>query len=138
MREPEAPRRPRLSDPATVAAFARQLLPDDSREHFGILMLNTQNGLVAYHEVSVGTLNASLVHLREVFGPVLRVMGVAAIILIHNHPSGDPTPSREDLRLTWQLVDAGKLLEIEIHDHVIIGNGSGRFVSLANTGQLAR
>lgn len=138
VREPDAPRRPRLSDPGTVAAFARQLLPDDSREHFGILMLNTQNALVAYHEVSVGTLNASLVHPREVFGPVLRVMGVAAIILIHNHPSADPTPSREDLRLTWQLVDAGKLLEIEIHDHVIIGNGSGRFVSLANTGQLAR
>jgi hypothetical protein len=94
VREPEAPRRPRLSDPATVATFARQLLPDDSREHFGILMLNAQNGLVAYHEVSVGTLNASLVHPREVFGPVLRVMGVASIILLHNHPSGDDAQPR--------------------------------------------
>jgi DNA repair protein RadC len=65
-------------------------------------------------------------------------MGIGSLIPVHNHPSADPTPSREDLRLTWQLVDAGKLLEIEIHDHVIIGNGSGRFVSLANTGQLAR
>jgi DNA repair protein RadC len=142
VREPEAPRRPRLSDPATVATFARQLLPDDSREHFGILMLNTQNGLVAYHEVSVGTLNASLVHPREVFGPVFRVMGVAAIILIHNHPSGDVTPSREDLRLTQQLVEAGRLLDITVHDHVIIGHGpdhdgvTDKWVSLAQTGRI--
>lgn len=136
VREPEAPRRPRLSDPATVAAFARQLLPDDSREHFGILMLNAQNGLVAYHEVSVGTLNASLVHPREVFGPALRLLGVASIILVHNHPSGDPTPSREDLRLTHQLVQAAELLDLRIHDHIIIGSGSETFRSLANTGQL--
>jgi DNA repair protein RadC len=142
VREPEAPRRPRLSDPATVATFARQLLPDDSREHFGILMLNAQNGLVAYHEVSVGTLNASLVHPREVFGPVLRVMGVASIILLHNHPSGDVTPSREDLRLTRQLVEAGRLLDITVHDHVIIGHGADhdgeaeKWVSLAQTGRL--
>ena len=136
VREPEAPRRPRLSDSATVAGFARQLLPDDSREHFGILMLNAQNGLVAYHEVSVGTLNASLVHPREVFGPVMRVMGVASIILLHNHPSGDPTPSREDLRLTRQLVEAGRLLDITVHDHVIVGSGTEEYVSLAARGGL--
>jgi DNA repair protein RadC len=142
VREPEAPRRPRLSDPATVAAFARQLLPDDSREHFGALMLNAQNALVAYHEVSVGTLNASLVHPREVFGPVLRVMGVAAIILIHNHPSGDVAPSREDLRITQQLVEAGRILDIAVHDHVIIGHGpdhdgvTEKWVSLARTGKI--
>jgi DNA repair protein RadC len=137
VREPDAPRgRPRLSNPATVAAFARQLVPDDAREHFGILMLGSQNGLVAYHEVSVGTLNASLVHPREVFGPVMRMMGVAAIILVHNHPSGDPTPSREDLRLTQQLVEAGRLLDITVHDHVIVGSGSDEYVSLAQTGRL--
>jgi len=142
VREPEASRRPRLSDPATVATFARQLVPDDSREHFGILMLNAQNGLVAYHEVSVGTLSASLVHPREVFGPVLRVMGVAAIILIHNHPSGDVTPSREDLRITQELVEAGRILDITIHDHVIIGHGpdhdgaTDKWVSLAQTGRI--
>jgi DNA repair protein RadC len=127
-----------LSSPEAVTALARQLIADDAREHFGIFMLNTQNRLIAYHEVSVGTLSAALVHPREVFGPALRLMGVASLILVHNHPSADPTPSREDLRLTWQLVDAGKLLELEIHDHVIIGNGSERFVSLAHTGQLAR
>jgi len=137
VREPDAPRgRPRLSDPRRAAALARQLLPDDAREHFGVLMLDAQNGLVAYHEVSIGTLSASLVHPREVFGPVLRVMGVAAVILVHNHPSGDPTPSREDLRLTRQLVEAGRLLDITVHDHVVIGNGVEEFVSLAARGEL--
>lgn len=137
VREPDAPRgRPRLSDPATAATFTRQLLPDDAREHFGILMLDAQNGLVAYHEVSVGTLSASLVHPREVFGPALRLLGVASIILVHNHPSGDPTPSREDLRLTHQLVQAAELLDLRIHDHIIIGSGSESFRSLAHTGQL--
>jgi DNA repair protein RadC len=92
--------------------------------------------------VSVGTLNASLVHPREVFGPVLRVMGIAAIILVHNHPSGDVTPSREDLRLTQQLVEAGRLLDITVHDHVIIGHGpdhdgvTDKWVSLAQTGRI--
>src|SRR5439155_23171540 len=85
------------------------LIPDDAREHFGLLMLNAQNRVLYCHEVSVGTLSASLVHPREVFGPSFRVMGIAALILFHNHPSGDPLPSREDLRLTRQLVDSGRL-----------------------------
>src|SRR5262245_50335632 len=100
-----APSRPKLSDPAAVARLGRQIVADDAREHFWALLLDAQNGLVAAHEVSTGTLSASLVHPREVFGPALRVLGVASVVLVHNHPSGDPTPSREDLRLTRQLVD---------------------------------
>src|SRR5262245_3354977 len=69
----------------------------------------------------------------EVFGPALRE-GAAAIVLAHNHPSGDPTPSREDLRLTRQLADAGKLLDTRVHDHVVIGNGTWQWVSLAQRG----
>src|SRR5215470_7606156 len=84
-----------LGDPAAVAALARDLVPDDGREHFGVFLLNAKNGLVAYHEVSTGTLSESLVHPREVFGPALRVLGVASLILVHNHPSGDPEPSRK-------------------------------------------
>jgi len=127
-----------LSQPADVARFLRDagLIPDDAREHFGILLLNSQNGFVAHHEVSVGTLSASLVHAREVFGPALRIMGVASIILYHNHPSGDPTPSREDLRLTLQLVEGAKILDLRIHDHLILGNGSERFTSLAQQGAM--
>src|SRR5215471_12382022 len=84
-----------LSTPEAVATLARELIPDDAREHFGVFLLNARNGLIAYHKVSTGTLSASLVHPREVFGPALRVMGVASLILVHNHPSGDPEPSRK-------------------------------------------
>jgi DNA repair protein RadC len=73
------------------------------------------------------------VHPREVLGPALRE-GASALILIHNHPSGDPTPSKEDARLTRQLVDAARLMDLRIHDHVIIGNGSGAWMSFAARG----
>jgi len=66
----------------------------------------------------------------------LRVLGIASLVLVHNHPSGDPTPSREDVRLTRQLVDAGKLLDLAVHDHVIVGSGTHAYVSLAQRGAL--
>jgi DNA repair protein RadC len=134
VREPDAKPRPKLDNPALVAGLARQLISDDAKEHFWTLMLDSQNRLVAAHEVSTGTLSASLVHPREVFGPALRVLGVASIVLLHNHPSGDVTPSHEDMRLTHQLVDGAKLLDLRIQDHVIIGNGTDDFVSLASEG----
>ena len=81
--------------------------------------------------VSEGTLSASLVHPREVFKPAI-LEPAASIILLHNHPSGDPTPSREDIRLTRQLVECARLLDLRIHDHVVIGRG--RYVSLAERG----
>lgn len=130
--------RPQLSSPAVAVPVARGLIPDDAREHFVALYLDTQNRLVATHEVSVGSLSASLVDARAVFGPALRLLGVASVILAHNHPSGDPTPSREDLRLTRQLVSAGKLLEIRVHDHVILADGEGAgWVSLVERGELS-
>ena len=125
-----------ISAPEAAAALARQIIADDAKEHFWILLLNSQNRLVAAHEVSTGTLSASLVHPREVFGPALRIMGVASIVLVHNHPSGDPTPSTEDLRLTRQLVDAGRLLDIRVHDHVIVGDGTDAYTSLATRGAI--
>ena len=134
VRESPTTDRATASSPADVAALARTLIPDDAREHFLALLLDAQNRLVATHEVSSGTLSASLVHPREVFGPALRIMGVSALILVHNHPSGDPTPSREDIRLTHQLAEAGRLLDLRVHDHVILGNGTGRYVSLAERG----
>jgi DNA repair protein RadC len=134
--QPSSHARPQLNDPAGVANLARQIIADDAKEHFWILMLDAQNRLVAAHEVSTGTLSATLVHPREVFGPALRVLGVASLVLLHNHPSGDITPSREDLRLTRQLVESGKLLDIPVHDHVIIGSGTHDYTSLATTGAL--
>lgn len=125
-----------INAPATVAAIARELIPDDAKEHFIVLLLDSQLRLIAAHVVSTGTLSASLVHPRDIFGPAVRLLGVASVVLIHNHPSGDATPSREDLRLTKQLVDAGKLLDISVHDHVILGSGTDAFTSLADTGRM--
>ena len=128
-----------LSSPSAVADLIRALgehgIPDDAREHFVVLMLNAQNRLVAFHRAAIGSLSASLVHPREVFGPALRVMGVASLILVHNHPSGVPEPSCEDVRLTRQLVEAGRLLDITVRDHLILGL-SGTFVSFADRGLL--
>jgi DNA repair protein RadC len=97
--------------------------------------LNSQNHYLMHTLVSPGTLSASLVHPREVLGPALRV-GAAALILVHNHPSGDPAPSGEDLRLTRQLVEGARLIDLRLHDHIIIGNGTERWVSLAQRGAL--
>jgi DNA repair protein RadC len=93
--------------------------------------LDAQNGLLRDVVVSEGTLSASLVHPREVFKPAI-LEPAASLILLHNHPSGDPTPSREDVRLTRQLVESARLLDLRVHDHVIIGRG--RFTSLAERG----
>ena len=129
-----------LSNPAAVIDLVLTLggacIPDDAREHFIVLMLNARNRLVAFHRVSTGTLSGTLVQPRKIFGPALRTMGVASVVLVHNHPSGDPTPSREDLRLTRQLVDAGRLLDMPVHDHIIVGNGADPFMSFADRGIL--
>jgi DNA repair protein RadC len=91
------------------------------REQFRVLLLNTKNQVLAVETVSVGTLNSSLVHPREVFKQAV-VKSAAAVILVHNHPSGDPGPSSEDLEITRRLHDAGKLIGIEVLDHIIIGD----------------
>ncbi len=126
-----------LSSPQDVALLARDLVrdADDDREHFWAVLLNAQNHYLMHTLVSIGTQSASLVHPREVFGPALRE-GAAGLVLIHNHPSGDPTPSAEDLRLTRQLADGAQLLDLRLHDHVIVGNGTDRWASLAQRGDL--
>jgi DNA repair protein RadC len=126
-----------LNDPAAVALLAMDLAKaeDDDKEHMWAILLNTQNRYLMHTPVSMGTQAASLVHPREVFGPALRE-GAASIILVHNHPSGDPTPSREDLCLTRQLAECARLLDMRLHDHIVIGNGTWAWVSLAQRGAL--
>ena len=92
---------------------------DNKKEHFVVFYLDTRNQQIKREIISVGTLNASLVHPREVFEPAIR-HNAAHIIIAHNHPSGDPEPSQEDLVLTRRLTEAGKILGIELLDHVII------------------
>ena len=95
---------------------------DETKEFFLALHLDSKNRLLCLDHVSVGSLNASVVHPREVFKSCL-LSSAAAVILLHNHPSGDPTPSREDLELTGRLKEAGELLGIKVLDHVVIGSG---------------
>jgi len=120
-----------LSAPADVYAAFGPLMEDLPREVFRVALLDAQNGLLRDRVISQGTLSASLVHPREVFKPAI-LESAASVILLHNHPSGDPTPSREDVRLTRQLVECARLLELRVHDHVVIGRG--RYVSLAERG----
>ncbi len=120
-----------LGSPEAVFARFGPLMEDLKKEEFRVVLLNAQNGYIKDEIISEGTLSASLVHPREVFRPAIRE-SAASLILLHNHPSGDPTPSKEDLRLTRQLVECAKLLDLRIHDHVIIGRG--KFVSLARRG----
>ena len=120
-----------LSSPEQVFARYGPLMEDLKKEVFRVALLDSQNGHLRDVVISEGTLSASLVHPREVFKPAI-LESAASVILLHNHPSGDPSPSREDLRLTRQLVDCSKLLDLRIHDHVIIGRE--RFVSLAQRG----
>jgi DNA repair protein RadC len=107
------------------------LLKDRKREEFHSVLLDGKNRVIREDRVSVGSLTASIVHPREVFGPALRESADAAIF-VHNHPSGDPEPSAEDIEITARLVDAGALLGIRVLDHVIVGDGC--YVSLHQKG----
>src|SRR5262245_40698653 len=126
-------RRPVLASPAEVYARYAPFMEDLRREVFRLALLDAKTALLRDVIVSEGTLSGSPVHPREVYKPAI-LEPAASIILLHNHPSGDPSPSREDVRLTRQLVECSRLLDLPIHDHVIIGRE--RFVSMAQRGDL--
>lgn len=109
-----------IKSPDDMAEILRAYLDGVDREHFCIAMLDRKGNLLGLNTVSIGTLSSSVVHPREVFKPAI-VIGAASIILCHNHPSGDTTPSREDIDVTRKLIEGGKILSIEVLDHVIIG-----------------
>ena len=125
--------RPVITSPDTVSEIMQPFCELHCEEHFYCLFLSTKNRINGIHEVSIGTLNAAVVHPREVFKAAI-LSNSAAVILVHNHPSGDPSPSPEDIQLTRQLVEAGKLLDMPVLDHVIIGNR--RYSSLKERGIL--
>ena len=131
VREPvlEFPK-PQITCPQDAFAILKHQLAWEDREIFATVILNARNHVLGINTVSVGTLNASLVHPREVF-KVPIIMGAANLILAHNHPTGDTAPSREDIDLTRRLKQSGDLLGIEIFDHVIIGGTS--FLSMKET-----
>ena len=117
---------PTITSPADVLGLLTDI-KDLRKEYFVALFLNVRNQVICRENVSVGSLNASLVHPREVFVPAVG-SSAASVILAHNHPSGDVTPSREDIELTRRMVQAGEIMGIEVLDHLIVG--SERFLSM--------
>jgi len=127
--QPELPERIRGSEDAIsycTKRFAR-LAADGKQEEFHIVTLDTQHGPLSDHRITVGTLDASLVHPREVFRAAIRD-GASAILLVHNHPSGDPTPSREDIAVTDRLSKVGELIGIRVLDHIVVAKHGGRSI----------
>lgn len=127
------PTAPRIREPEDVARLFQPRLRDLQVEEFHLLALDSQSQVLRQILVTRGLLNSSLVHPREVFRAAI-AEAAAGIIVVHNHPSGDPTPSAEDRTVTRQLAEAGRLLDLPLYDHVIIGGD--RFVSLATLGLL--
>jgi len=108
-----------LTSPQKVADYLREKIGREKKEHFVILLLDSQNNLIRIDDISIGTLNEALVHPREVFEPAIRLLA-SRMILAHNHPSGDLDPSDEDLKLTQRLQSVGEVLGIPIIDHFIV------------------
>ncbi len=127
------PQPERIRGPADVHRFYAGRMRDLAVEEFHVLALGSQSQVLADLLITRGILNSSLVHPREVFRAAI-AEAAAGIIVVHNHPSGDPTPSADDRTVTRQLVDAGRLLDLPVYDHVIVGGE--RFVSFAEGGLL--
>jgi len=127
---PEPGRLPVIRMPEDVFKYLNEM-KRLKKEEFRGLYLNTRNKLLYEEIISIGTLTANLVHPREVFAPALEYLAVG-LIVAHNHPSGDPAPSKEDIKLTQRLVEAGKIMGIDLLDHIVIGNNS--FSSLKEMG----
>ena len=124
-----------IANPATAAEIINQVfdMENQPNEVFAILCLNTKNKVAGAHIISQGSLSSSIVHPREVFKAAI-ANNAASIILAHNHPSGDPEPSRDDIETTHRLVNAGNILGINVLDHIIIGDG--RYISLKEQGMM--
>ncbi|WP_227936713.1 RadC family protein [Alkalihalobacillus deserti] len=120
-----------IRSPEDVSNYVMEDMRFLHQEHFDCLYLNTKNQVLHRKTVFIGSLNASICHPREIFKEAFR-RSAASVICLHNHPSGDPTPSREDIEVTKRLAEAGKLLGIELLDHIIIGDR--KFVSLKEQG----
>ena len=121
----------KITCPDEVARYLRRRVQDDAREHFVAIYLDGRHRPIADSIISVGTATASLVHPREVFQPAIGI-GACALLIAHNHPSGDVTPSAEDLEVTRRLAEAGRVLGVTLLDH-IVWTRSGAFQSLRET-----
>ena len=123
--------RPKIDSPASLADIVRPLMTGLPNEELWIALLNTRNGLIKLVRLYSGSLNTSLIRMAEIFREAI-VENAAGIIVCHNHPTGDPSPSAEDVAVTRAMIETGKLLDITVLDHLVIGDS--RFVSLKERG----
>ncbi|NLV36303.1 MAG: DNA repair protein RadC, partial [Clostridiaceae bacterium] len=120
-----------IRSPVEISSLLMEEMRHLQKEVFKIVMLNTKNHIIKHLNISVGCLNSSIVHPREVFSEAVKV-GCSALLLVHNHPSGDPGPSTEDIETTQRLINAGSILGIKVLDHIVIGDG--RYISFREQG----
>ena len=123
----------KITSSADVYTYMKNELTFKKKEHFVAILLDTKNVIIAEETISIGDLSSTIVNPREVFKPAIK-KSAKSIILVHNHPSGDPTPSMEDLQITKRLVDAGEILDISVLDHIIIGKD--KFYSFKKEGNI--
>lgn len=123
----------RISSPKDAADYVMDEMKYLQKEHLRVIMLNTKNMVICSKDVSMGSLNSSIVHPREIYTEAIKRCS-ASIIICHNHPSGDPTPSLEDINITKRLAECGKIIGIELIDHIVIGDGT--YISLKEKGVL--
>lgn len=128
---PELGKKPVVKTPDEVVSLVRGKLKDKKKEHFLVLLLDTRGQLIKISEISIGSLDSSIVHPREVFKEAISA-SAASVILVHNHPSGVPEPSKDDIKLTERLVQTGEVIGIEVLDHIVISNNN--YVSLKREG----
>ena len=128
-----AEERVRIKCPEDIAQLFLERLRYEKKEHFKCLLINSRGEILEEHEVSVGDINSSVSHPREVFSPAVR-RSAGSVAFVHNHPSGDPSPSQEDIDSTKRLVEVGELLGIPVIDHIIIGDGD--YVSMKGLGYI--
>lgn len=122
----------KISSPEDGAKIIKAYIGNSDRENFIVACLDTRNNVTAIHTVSIGSINETIVYPREVF-KIAILANSKAIILAHNHPAGDPSPSREDVNFTENIVKAGKILGIEVLDHIVVGDGE-EYVSFKEKG----
>ena len=126
-----------LNNPRNAAAVLSPLIADQPVEVFGVACISTRHRLLAWHVLSRGTRTSTLVSMPDVFVPACLTPGTTGVMVVHNHPSGDPTPSPDDARLTLRLCAAADVLDIALLDHLIVGD-EGRYFSFHESGQFTK
>jgi DNA repair protein RadC len=125
----------RLETPSAAASVLCPMLEEEPVEVFGVLLLNSKRRLLGYHQLARGNIDSTPVGVRELFQAVF-LANAASVILAHNHPSGDPTPSPDDIAITQRLIEAGRLMGVAVLDHIIVGH-DGRYYSFKEAGGIS-